>query len=136
MKTHKTIFILGLVLVFALAACGRAEDTPDLEGTSWLLLEINGQPVIEGSDPTLNFEDESIGGHGSCNTFGGEYEVENGKLTFSNIFSTLMFCEDTSDQEMAYFGALEEADSYQVEDGNLQILNAAGQVVLTFAPQN
>lgn len=136
MKTYKTLLILGLVFVFALAACGNAVDTPDLEGTSWLLIEINGQPVLPGSDPTLNFEDESIGGYGSCNTFGGEYQVENGKLTFSNIFSTLMYCEDTSDQEMAYFGALEEAASYQVEDGNLQILNAAGQVVLTFAPQN
>ena len=136
MKTHKALFILTLALSMILAACGNSVSVPDLNGTSWLLIEINGQPVLENSDPTLVFEDESAGGHGSCNAFGGEYTVENGKLTFSNIFSTLMYCEDTSEQEAAYLGALEEAVGYQVKDGNLQILNADGQVTLTFVPQN
>ncbi len=136
MKTLKTLFILTLGLIFTLAACSPAAEVPDLEGTSWLLLEINGQPVIEGSDPTLVFEDDSIGGDGSCNVFGGEYVAENGELSFSNIFSTLMFCEDTSDQEAAYLGALNEAAGYQVTNGNLQILDADGQVTLTFEPQN
>jgi heat shock protein HslJ len=135
MKTLKTLFILTLGLIFTLAACSPAAEVPDLEGTSWDLVEINGQPVLEGSDPTLIFEADSIGGNGSCNVFGGEYTAEDGKLTFSNIFSTLMFCEETSDQEAAYLGALEEAASYQVKDGNLQILDADGQVTLTFVPQ-
>ncbi len=136
MKTHKTIFIISLALAFILAACGNAVSTPDLEGTSWLLVEINGQPVLDGSAPTLVIENESIGGDGSCNAFGGEYTAENGKLNISNIFSTLMYCDDTMDQEFAYFTALEEAAGYQVMDGNLQILNADGQVTLTLAPQN
>jgi len=136
MKTLKTLFVLTLGLILTLAACSPAPDVVDLEGTSWLLLEINGQPVIEGSDPTLVFEDDSIGGDGSCNVFGGDYEAENGSISFSNIFSTLMFCEDTSEQEAAYFAALEAADGYQVENGNLQILDADGQVLLTFAPQD
>lgn len=136
MKTLKTLLILSMAMIFALAACSPAAEVPDLEGTSWILLEINGQPVIEGSDPTLIFNDDSIGGDGSCNVFGGEYEVENGSISFSNVFSTLMFCEDTSEQEAGYFTALEEAASYQVENGNLQILNADGQVTLTFAPMD
>ena len=136
MKTLKTLLILTLGLIFTLAACSPAAEVPDLEGTSWLLLEINGQPVIEGSDPTLIFNDDSIGGNGSCNAFGGEYTTENGKLTISDIFSTLMYCEDTMDQEFAYFAALEGAAGYQVSDGNLQILNADGEVTLTFAPHN
>jgi heat shock protein HslJ len=135
MKTHKTIFVLALALTIALAACSNTTGVPDLEGTSWLLLEINGQPVLEGSDPTLVFESESVGGDGSCNVFGGEYEIENGKLTISNIFSTLMYCEETSDQETAYLAALQEAVGYQVKNGNLQILNSDGQVTLSFVPQ-
>ena len=135
MRTHKTLFILTLVLTLTLAACGNPVSVPDLKGTSWLLVEINGQPVLDGSDPTLVFENDRAGGNGSCNTFGGDYTAEKGKLTFGSIFSTLMYCEGVMDQETAYLAALEEAAGYHVKDGNLQILNADGQVTLTLAPQ-
>jgi len=136
MKNHNILFVLTLALALTVAACGNSVGVPDLKGTSWLLVEINGQPVLDGSAPTLVFENESVGGNGSCNAFGGEYTTENGKLAFSSIFSTLMYCEDTMDQETAYFAALEEAVGYQVKDGNLQLLNADGQVSLSFVPQN
>ena len=136
MKNMKSLFVLTLVLTLSLAACGIFERDTGLEGTSWSLVEVNGQPVLAGSTPTLVFETDRAGGNGSCNTFGGEYKAENGTLSFGPIFSTLMYCEDFMDQESAYLAALEEASGYQIRGGNLQILNAEGQVTLTLAPLN
>lgn len=134
MKTKNLLIVLSLVLTFSLAACGIFEKGPDLEGTSWSLIEVNGQPIIDGTDPTLIFEADRVGGNGSCNTFGGDYKVENGTLTFGPIASTLMYCEGFMDQESAYLTALQEAAEYQIEGGNLQILNGDGQVTLAFSP--
>ena len=135
MKTYKLISLFTLVLALALAACSAGASTPDLKGTSWNLIAINDQPVLEDSAPTLVFEDGQVGGNGSCNSFGGEYTLDEGKLTFGSMFSTMMYCEGLSDQESAYLKALEEAASYQVKDNNLHILNIDGDVILTFAAQ-
>jgi heat shock protein HslJ len=136
MKTSKILIALTLVLSLTLAACGILQRDPDLQGTAWNLIEINGQPILEGTTPTLFFNDEGVGGNGSCNSFGGDYTQENGQLTIEQIFSTLMYCDDVMDQEFAYFTALQEAAEFQIRNNNLQILNADGQVTLVFAPQN
>lgn len=135
MKTYKLILLFTLVLALALAACSAGASTPDLKGTSWNLVAINDQPVLDDSAPTLVFEDGQVRGNGSCNSFGGEYTLDEGKLTFGSMFSTMMYCEGLSDQESAYLQALEAAASYQVKDNNLHILNTDGDVILTFAAQ-
>ena len=135
MKTHKLISLLALALVLGLAACSGAAPSADLKGTSWVLVEISGQPIVAGSSPTLSFEEEQAGGNGSCNSFGGEYTLDNGKLTFGPLVSTMMYCEETMEQESAYLAALQSAAAYQIEDGRLLILDADGVVVLAFEPQ-
>lgn len=129
-------FVLLMILALFLAACGAFGGGADLEGTSWNLVEIAGQPVVAGSNPTLSFEQGQAGGNGSCNSFGGSYEAGNGKLTFGPLMSTLMYCENSMEQETAYLAALQEAAGYEIKDGTLLILNANGQVVLIFEPQN
>lgn len=135
MKTHKTFFVFTLALALALTACGASAKAPELNGTAWNLLAINGQPVLEDSNPTLVFEAESAGGNGSCNNFGGEYRSKGGALTFGPMMSTMMYCEAVMDQESAYLAALAESATYQVLDGNLVLFNEKGQEILTFAPQ-
>jgi len=135
MKIYKSLFVLTLVLTLSLAACGIFERETGLEGTSWSLVEVNGAPIVAGTVPTLVFEADRAGGNGSCNTFGGDYKVENGKLTFGPIVSTLMYCEGYMDQESAYLSALHEAAEYQIQGGNLHIMNADGQVSLILSPQ-
>ncbi len=139
MKTHKLISLFALVLVLGLAACSAAAPSTDLNGTSWALVEISGQPVVAGSSPTLSFEEEQAGGNSSCNSFSASYEAsQDGKLTFGPPMSTLMACLDSGgvmDQETAYLAALQSAAAYQMKDGRLLILNADGDVVLAFEPQ-
>ena len=137
MKTKMTL--LFLLLTFLLAACGGGADTPSLAGRAWVLEKIGDLPIVENTAPTLVFgEDGQAGGNGSCNRFGGSYELKAGKLTFGPLSSTMMACLEAGvmEQEAAYLQALQSAAAYQVKDGQLLILDASGQVVLTFAPQD
>lgn len=137
------IFPLLVILSLALSACAslpgtraQGSDFPDLKGTSWVLVEINGQPVLENSLPTLSFDEGALGGNGSCNTFGGDYSQEGDKLTVGPLFSTLMYCDGISDQEQAYLAALQAAAAFRIEGGRLSLLDANGAVSLVFDPQD
>ena len=68
-----------------LAACAPMTDTGGaiaLEGTSWRLIEIRGQPPVAGADVTLRFVDGHAEGFASCNQYRGPYTVSGTTLTF------------------------------------------------------
>lgn len=139
MKT--IIFVSFLVFSLLLAACGGnpGADAPSLAGTAWVLEQINGQSIVENTTPTLSFSNgEEAGGHTSCNNFGASYEAKNGKLTFGPLMSTLMACLDAGvmEQEAAYLEALQSAAAYELREGQLLVLDASGQIVLIFSPQD
>ncbi|HOM67646.1 MAG TPA: META domain-containing protein [Brevefilum fermentans] len=135
MKTKNMLIVLTLALTLTLAACSTHKGDIELKGTSWSLVEIHGQPILEGTTPTLIFDEEGIGGNASCNIFGGNYTLDKGKLTFDQLFNTEMYCEGAMDQETAYINALQEVVGFKIENGNLQLLDTDGQVILAFAPQ-
>ncbi len=137
MKTKLIRMILLLSLL--LAACGGGANLASLAGTAWVLEQINGQLIVDNTIPTLTFgEDGQASGHGSCNGFGGTYEVKNGKLTFESLMSTMMACLEPGvmEQEAAYLQALQSAAAYELKAGRLLVLDASGQVLLAFAPQD
>lgn len=136
-KQTVTLFLAAALLV--LTACtGTSAPQADLNGTSWTLTGINGQPVLEGTSPSLSFADGQASGSGSCNGFGGEYTQSTDELTFGALMSTLMACEPAAlmDQEQAYFAALGTVTNFAVSDGKLDLLDQDGNVVLTFAAQD
>ncbi len=139
----KLFLPLLVILSLVLSACqslldvrAQGSDILDLQGTSWVLVEINGQPVLPGTLPTLVFDDAALGGNGGCNTFGGDYTQDGDSLTIGALFSTLMYCEGVSDQEQAYLAALQAANSFRVAGGRCAILDASGAVTLVFDPQD
>ena len=75
-----------------------------------------------------------VSGSGGCNSYGGAYEVDGGRLQVKQIISTLMACADTSvmDQEAAFLSALGNAQSFKLTSGELQIMTSDGKT-LTFA---
>lgn len=139
MKTKLTLIFTTLALLLALTACdsGNAEPSVNLDGTAWVLTDYQGNAPI-GNAPTLSFEDGQVSGNASCNSFGGGYSVKGDKLTFGVLGATEMYCMDPEgimDQESAYLQLLGQADSFEIQDGQL-LLFSGGQAVLTFAPAN
>lgn len=64
---------------------------------------------------------ETISGNGGCNNIGGKIKVLNEQIKFENIFSTKMFCENMS-QEDLFLENLSKANKYKIVGGELFIL--------------
>ena len=146
MERVRVLGLLVLLIGFALSAVGCAvseKTSAGLVDTRWVLVSLNGKSPIEGTEITLNFEKEFLGGGMGCNNYGGgpdsgEYvATEDGTLTLPGILAvTVQLCstpEGIMEQEAAYIAALRSATSYRVLDDRLEIDNAAGDTILVFA---
>jgi heat shock protein HslJ len=130
------------VAVPTMTATAPAEATvvnqdPTLGGLAgtWNLVSYGApeapQPVLPNAPITLTFDVNGVSGSAGCNTYGGAFAYNAGALTFTNVVSTLMACEEAiSAQESAYITALTTATSYVVNGSQLVITTPTG--VLTF----
>ena len=110
---------------------------PGLEGTSWELIQLQGQQVTTGRIPTLVFKDGKVSGNASCNSFGGSYERGLGDtLKFGSMMSTLMACLDPAqmEREGVYLGVLAQVAKYRVEGGHLYLYDQGGNLLAEFKP--
>ncbi len=131
----RLFFIAGAFL----SACGSTrpiESPPSIRGTSWTLIQINGQPVVENSLPTLSIEENAVGGNASCNSFGGDFSQDGEKVRIGPLFSTMMACLEPGymEQETAYLQALEASTGFRMESGELTLVNEEGEALLVFKP--
>jgi len=142
MNTRALVTALIMAAV-ALTACRGAGGTQQaggdasLEGTQWVLARLNGQPPIQGTMPTAAFAENQVGGSAGCNQYSGSYVARGSKLTIQEVAMTEMFCmepEGVMEQEQSFLSALASAAGYRVTDGRLEILDPAGDAVLTFTP--
>ncbi|GMQ94114.1 MAG: hypothetical protein BMS9Abin12_1598 [Acidimicrobiia bacterium] len=121
---------IALGAVGFLAIIGLALNYGDgLEGRTWVVQEMSVDGTmtapIPQATPYAVFENGSIGGSASCNTYNGGYEAGRGSITIGPLITTLMFCQEpqgTMDQEAAYLSLLESADSFSV-DGDVLVLS-------------
>lgn len=119
-------FVLVTLTMFVFNACSNSAS-PSLTG-EWKLVSYgdasNPAPALPDTETSINFgADGQVGGTVGCNTFGGEYRINSDQVTFSGIFSTLMFCEGTSDQESAVLAIL--------SDKTLRVSSSGNQLTLT-----
>jgi heat shock protein HslJ len=116
------------------AGCGGGgdeADAPPLEGTAWTV--VSGVEAPADALPTLTLEDGSASGFGGCNTFRGGYEVDGDSIAIGPLAATLMACEEPKmAAEGAYLLALEAADGWAMEDGEL-VLSTDGEETLRFS---
>jgi len=90
-------------------------------------------PAVEDADASLTFADDgTVSGSGGCNSLGGTYEVNGSEITFGQMTSTLMACDDARNaQESFVTQALTGTAQYEVKDQTLTITN--GDKVLVFS---
>jgi heat shock protein HslJ len=107
-----------------------------------VLISLNGDSLIEGTNITLNFAEGILSGFAGCNAYGGGRDsgkyiaTDDGTLTIPQIAVTVQLCstpEGVMQQEAAYTSALQNAAAYRVMDDRLEIDNSAGETTLVFA---
>src|SRR5690606_41182761 len=101
--------------------------------TSWLLLTLNGEPLIEDTEITLEFTETDAAGNAGCNHYSGAYTLDGDALTVEEIISTMMAClepEGVMEQETAYHTALQSVASYGIVGSPLALIDGDGHGVV------
>ncbi len=121
-------------------AAGTPVAENPLAGTEWALVSFGASgtetSLVAGSEITLSFDAQGrAGGSASCNSYGSDYEVQDGSLSFGPAASTKMACagEGIMQQEQQYLAALEAAGEYELTADRLVITYGDDQETLTFA---
>ena len=127
-----------LTLAVLLLGCGGAADGPALPDTQWVLVALAGEPPLPGTAPSVEFSPDEISGSAGCNTYFGAYTAGDSEITIGDVASTEMWCmepEGVMDQEQAFLVALRSAAGYRLSGAQLELLDAADSVILTFEPR-
>lgn len=118
----------------------QPEPSAGLEDTIWVLdsyVDDQGQMVdaLPGSQITAEFRDGQLTGNAGCNSLFGSYIVSGDSLTIGPLAMTEMYCapEELMAQESAYLNALQQAATYQIAEGWLQIADLSGNTVLSYS---
>jgi heat shock protein HslJ len=140
-----------LVIAIVAAACGgqtapanqptQPKEQPmnsnTLDGTSWTLATLNGQPALPVTTVTLNFAAGKAAGTDGCNRYTGSYTADGANIKFSQLASTMMACaEPIMKQASAYTQALSQATTYKADVKQLVLYDANGKELATFNAQS
>ena len=138
-KITRTMLIFLNALGLILSACAGSGASVDLKGTSWKLVSYgplgNQTPAAAGITTSLDFgNDGTVSGNMGCNSFGGNFELKNGKLIFSQMISTMMACLGPQmAQEDAALKVMNGTVSFQVYGSTLTIFDASGANAITLS---
>ncbi|MCC6410565.1 MAG: META domain-containing protein [Saprospiraceae bacterium] len=108
-----------------------------LEGTQWQLVTIvvKPQPIAMPETlkkpVTIKFEYDKLSGFGGCNSYGGSYSRNLKKLSMKDVFSTQMYCNETTDLEKTFFDMLQKAENFDIKGDRLEIFcGETGSLIL------
>lgn len=132
--------LMILAPIALLAACastgstqspsGGAEPSPEISGTAWQIVSVDGQNAAGARTPTMKFADGRISGNSGCNSYSGPYSLTDGQLTLGPVISTKMACVgDGMDTEARLFAALKGALSVAQRSADRLSLSSDGHSI-------
>ncbi|MEZ4875375.1 MAG: META domain-containing protein [Flavobacteriaceae bacterium] len=135
---RKIIFII--CTVFFAMSCDETKKVIDVAGNvqlsgNYIVTAINGTPISENA-PNIVFSalDKGVSGNTGCNRFFGNYTLDLYALSFSEIASTEMACDQPiMDTENAFISVLNNTGSYALQNGELVLYSKTDRAVLLSA---
>jgi heat shock protein HslJ len=108
-----------------------------LEGTSWVLASLPGKTLANGSPATITFAQGRASGSDGCNRFTMGFTTSGSQIQFpTQPAGTLMACPPGVQEQAQWFiQAVTAAQTWQVADGQLTLLDANGKTLATFVEQ-
>lgn len=136
MKKILLPLIVLIVLAGTLLSACTGGASANLVG-EWRLVTFgpaSSQKPAAG-ETSVNFgADGRLNGNVGCNSFGGEYKVKDGNIEFDHLFSTMMACEASIDeQERAVFATLTDTTTFNLTGDTMTITSADGSSVMVLA---
>ena len=132
--------LLLALLPLALAAChhgksGTADVSPTLLSRDWRLVGLasSAAPAATGPGASRRLDPhQRATGFTGCNRFSASYQIEGDSIRFDGFRTTRRACTQGLEIETTFLRALEDARSYRVRGGELQLL-ADDRVLARFA---
>jgi heat shock protein HslJ/membrane-bound inhibitor of C-type lysozyme len=96
-----------------------------LTGGEWIVETIGGEPVVDQSGATILFMEEGrVAGNASCNRFIGGYHLTGEGLSFSQMGTTMMACEEAlSRQETRFLELLQAVFRFEISPEKRLVLH-------------
>ena len=120
--------IAASFLILGLLAVPAAADQDELTGANWVLAGEAGSRA-----PFLRFEGGRVAGLGGCNRFGGTYDHDGDRLSFSPLAATRMACPgEVMKVEQAFFDMLAKVKGMTLTGETLELLDGDGKALARF----
>ena len=127
----KQLYFTCIAFILLTASCTSAKETMEqpipLFNTKWSLKKIytHGKEETVNTKAFIRFDKEkrSAGGNGSCNSFGSTATINGHEVSFKNVFSTKMYCEQVQQIENKFLASLEKVTRYEIKDKSLFLYN-------------
>lgn len=139
-KIHVPLAALALGVMLSANKCAdakggaaAADATTALAQGKWALQTLNGKEfqLPEGVEPpslTLDPKEGGLTGFGGCNRLMGSVKVDGNAISFPNLGSTKMYCENSQKVEDEFKTALRAANGYTLKGDKLTLLDKGKEV--------
>jgi heat shock protein HslJ len=118
-------------------SCDETKKVIDTAGNVQLAgnysVTVLGDEMVSVSPPTISFMayDKTVKGNTGCNSFFGNYSLDLYALSFSDIGSTEMACDEPiMSNENQFLQALRNTGSYAIEDNVLTLFSKNDRSIL------
>jgi heat shock protein HslJ len=130
-RSTRLPFLTAAILLALTTFAACTPKTISLTDSSWIVTEINGEPLLENSEITMEFTADQVAGKASCNNYFAAYTLEGDKFSIGPAGSTLMYCEGVMDQETLFLESISKADTVAIKGNQITIsLNDGGSILL------
>lgn len=129
-----------MIAVLVLTSCDETKKVIDVAGNvqlsgAYTISSINSSAISENA-PTINFYalDKTVRGNTGCNNFFGNYVLDLYALSFNDISSTEIACDQPiMDVENAFLDVLRNTGSYDIENSVLTLYSKSDRSILMVA---
>jgi heat shock protein HslJ len=141
----RTFLPLAILSALLLAACTGAgggtarapggdpsarSNRDGLEGRTFLATAAVGHSLVPGSVVRLSFEDGRLGAAGGCNSMGGSYAIDGGRLSVGQLAMTEMACEQALMDQDQWLAALLDGAEITLAGDTLTLAKAGARLSL------
>jgi heat shock protein HslJ len=113
------------------------EVAPQIDG-AWNVNGVNDgrkalMSTLRGATLSVTFASGTISGNAGCNTFRGTYKTQGERIAIGKLSTTRKACpgDGVMKQETNFVGALEKAETWKIERGELTLFAADGMRLVT-----
>lgn len=122
----------SILILLALTACGAVPE-PTLDGTEWLSTGVTDdgadRPLVDGTRIRISFTDGQLGASAGCNSMGGDYRIDGGRLVFEGGGMTEMGCDEERHAQDDWLLGFLSSQPAVVREGDKLTLTSGGVVI-------